>query len=321
MGAVTIIIIAVNAMSNLLFNYLSMQPITIKALIYLCVVMCISPLQAIETDDIELPPFHHIVHVKPSQLKDIDKALKLGDEGELVCKTCHGLKDIAKTPIDKVDTTAADFLNGGPYRPLTNFCYRCHDKETNSRENIHILLDQHGDIKKQACEYCHEEVPDRDKALKISELKLRLPIEILCYGCHLKDPHFNSVEHQLKPETDDMLKHLKKMRQQKNIFMPLTAKNEVTCVTCHTPHQRGVIDVNKPAGKQVDNTDLKEGVHYQDHPWAAVVNADKALRLDELNQTLNTEIQLNYQRLDKEVLLRLSAKNGELCLMCHTFKD
>jgi uncharacterized Zn-finger protein len=270
---------------------------------------------------LELPPFHHVVKVKPSKTRKIDTKLKLGEKGELVCSTCHGLEDIDKTPVKDVDTEAKDFLQGGPYKPLTDFCYRCHDKEANTRENIHILLDENGEIKKQQCEYCHEEVPDREKKLSLIELKLRLPMESICYGCHLKSPHFNAVEHQVKPESKEMLAHLKKMRKEKNIFIPLSAKGEVMCVSCHTPHQRGVIDINKPAGKQVDNDDLKEGITYQKHPWTEVFEADKTVRVKALNQELKTDYKLSYQRIDKEALLRLPAKNGGLCLSCHFFEQ
>lgn len=139
--------------------------------------LAVSPLMA--EDKIELPPFHHIVGVKPSDAIKVPNKFKLGDKGELICATCHGLKDIDKTPIDEVDKEAADFLVGGHYRNLTGLCYQCHDEQKTQRENIHILLDEHGEIKKKQCTYCHEEVPDRDKKLSIAELKLRLPMQSL----------------------------------------------------------------------------------------------------------------------------------------------
>ncbi|MCK5889256.1 MAG: hypothetical protein KAG19_04880 [Methylococcales bacterium] len=294
-----------------------------KLLIVCC--LWVSVLNAAETTEpekeekLELPPFHHVVGVKPSEGREIDEKLKLGDEGELVCTTCHGLKDIDKKKVEDVDSTDKDFLHGGPYRPLTNFCYRCHNEKSNTRENIHILLDEDGEIKKKQCEYCHEEVPDRDAKLEIKDLKLRIPVEKLCFGCHLKDPHFNSVEHQVEPAEEGMIKHLKEMRKKQNIFIPLSEKGEVMCVSCHTPHQRGVIDVNKPAGKQVKIDDLKEGVTYKKHPWGEVFEADKADRMKALNKDFKTDFKVSYQRIEHEALLRLPAKNGELCLSCHTF--
>ncbi len=273
-----------------------------------------------DKDKPELPPFHHVVEVKPSKDRKIDEKLELGEKGELVCSTCHGLEDIDKTPVEDVDTEAKDFLHGGPYKPLTDFCYRCHNEKNNTRENIHILLDDDGEIKKEQCEYCHKEVPDREKKLELKDLKLRMPMETICYGCHLKSPHFNAVEHQVKPESKDMVKHLKKMRKEQAVFIPLSEKGEVMCISCHTPHQRGVIDVNKPAGKQVEIEDLEKGITYKEHPWAEVFKADKADRMDELNKKLHSNYKLSYQRIENEALLRLPAKNGTLCLSCHDFE-
>ena len=269
----------------------------------------------------ELPPFHHIVGIKPSKAIDVPDKFKLGEEGELICATCHGLKDIDKTPVEKVDTKSKDFLVGGSYRRLTGFCYRCHDEEKTQRENIHVMLNDQGEIKKENCTYCHEEVPDREKKLKFSELKLRLPMTQVCYGCHLKDPHFNAVEHQVEPAQQEMLDRIKKHSKELNILVPLSDKQEVMCVSCHTPHQYGVIDPEKPAGKQVLIEDLEKGIEYQEHPWDKVFATDKEVRLQEFNKQHNMKVQFSYQRIVQEALLRLPAKDGQLCLVCHDFKD
>ncbi|NOQ62998.1 MAG: hypothetical protein GQ582_00620 [Methyloprofundus sp.] len=272
-------------------------------------------------DKPELPPFHHIVHVKPSKAIHVPEKFTLGDEGELVCATCHGLKDIDKTPIDKVDTKSADFLVGGGYRRITELCYQCHDEKATQRDNIHLMADEEGFLKKKTCTYCHEEMPDREKDLSIAELKLRIPMEKICYGCHLKDPHFNSVEHQVKPAQEDMLKRIEKNSKELNILIPLSDKQEVICVSCHSPHQNGVIDPSKPAGKQVYIDDLEKGIEYKEHPWSAVFAADKQVRLDEFNEKHDMNVQFSYQRITQEALLRLPAKDGQLCLVCHDFKD
>ncbi|BCG66053.1 MAG: hypothetical protein methR_P3929 [Methyloprofundus sp.] len=269
----------------------------------------------------ELPPFHHIVGIKPSKAINVPEKFTLGDEGELVCATCHGLKDIDKTPVEKVDTKSADFLLGGHYRKITGFCYRCHDEKKTTRENIHVMLDEQGEIKKKNCTFCHEEVPDREKKLEVADLKLRLSMQQICYGCHLKDPHFNSVEHQVKPAQKEMLERIEKNSKELNIIVPLSEKQEVLCVSCHTPHQYGVIDPEKPAGNQVQIDDLEKGIEYEEHPWSQVFSEDKAVRLDEFNQLHNMQVEFSYQRIVQEALLRLPAKDGQLCLVCHDFKD
>lgn len=93
------------------------------------------------------------------------------------------------------------------------------------------------------------------------------------------------------------------------------------CVTCHSSHPNGVLDKKLAAAKQVENNDLKEGVSYSKHPWAEVYAADKQSRLDTFNRESGEQLQVQYARINAEVLLRLPAKDGSLCLACHTFTD
>ena len=93
------------------------------------------PLQVIaegaaeEDKKIELPPMHHLVNIKPPKTMKVSDQLPLSDKGLVECKTCHGIKDIEKTEIDKVDKKSDDFHRGGPYKKLTDFCYLCHEKK------------------------------------------------------------------------------------------------------------------------------------------------------------------------------------------------
>jgi len=118
-----------------------------------------------------------------------------------------------------------------------------------------------------------------------------------------------------------MLERIEKHSKELNILIPLSDKQEVVCVSCHTPHQYGVIDPEKPAGKQVLIDDLEKGIEYQEHPWNKVFSADKDVRLSEFNQLHKMQVQFSYQRIVQEALLRLPAKDGQLCLVCHDFKD
>lgn len=268
-----------------------------------------------------LPELHHLVGVP--LLKTMHppaETMPLGDKKELVCKTCHGIKKIEDLAFDKVDKKASDFLIGGPYEPLTDFCYKCHEKKDHERPNIHMMLDSQGKPVEKNCKYCHSEVLKRDRTYKPEQLKLRIPREILCYGCHLKTPHLNAFEHQVKP-SKEKLKQLQESVKKLGIILPLSDKGEVMCVTCHSPHPNGVLDAKLAAAKQVANNDLKAGVSYKKHPWGEVYAADKQARLDEFNVNNKTHLSVQYEQISAEVLLRLPAKDGSLCLACHTFTD
>lgn len=268
---------------------------------------------------IELPPMHHLVNVKPPKDMKVPDKLPLDDEGKIDCKTCHGIKDIDKTAIDKVDREADDFHRGGPYKKLTDFCYLCHDKKDYQRPNIHNLLDDKGKYDKKDCEYCHRKVPDPKKEIKCDELELRLPPEKLCWGCHLKAPHFNALIHQAEPDKE-MRQRIEKSENKYKVILPLDGDDKIMCVTCHSPHEQGLIEKDKPAGRQVADVDVEKGVSYKAHPWNKVFVADKEIRLRKLAEQSGKVHSLRYQRLQDEVLLRLSAKDGTLCLACHEFE-
>jgi hypothetical protein len=264
---------------------------------------------------VELPPLHHPVGISPPQKMQLPNEFVLDKDGLLQCASCHGIKDIADLPFDEVDVKANHFFNGGPYQQLTDFCYRCHKKKSAQRLNIHKMYNV-GKIDKKNCDYCHLEAPEPNNPPE--KLEFRLPKEKLCWGCHLKTPHLNALTHNRKVSAE-MLKIIKISEQKHKVILPLGAENRVICITCHTAHEAGIIDSNSASGKQVRGGDVSKGVIYRSHAWDRVYQADKKERISKLN--LNQNHKLSYQRLEQEVLLRLSAKNGILCRACHQFKD
>jgi hypothetical protein len=272
----------------------------------------------------QLPDLHHAVGIALPGDWPEPRGLPLGESRTLVCSTCHGLREIEKQPYDRVDTATANFLRGGPYPKLEDFCFRCHDPRTFDRPNIHAsMLERDGQIREETCLYCHEQVNrERNRPLDASDYRLRLPPETLCYGCHLKTPHFNAVEHQSSKPDEAMLTRIKSSMHDLGVILPLGSKGELMCSTCHTPHPWGVIDASRnPAGQQAFHGDVKEGVRYVDNPWSKVVVADKQERLDDLAKQTGQVFSLGYQQINREVLLRLPARDGSLCLACHEFEE
>ncbi len=270
-------------------------------------------------DKQEMPAMHHLIKIKPSENISIPDSFPLNDKDEIDCKTCHGIKDMKEQDFKKIDKDADNFFREGPYKTPIDFCYRCHDDKQYQRNNIHKMLDNNGKIIKNNCLYCHKETLDPEKDIKLGELKLRLPANNICYGCHLHAPHFNALNHQQKPD-DDMKNKIKKSEQQHKIIMPLASDGKIMCVTCHSPHQIDVISQQKPAGKQVINNDLDKGIVYTEHSWNKVFVKDKQKRLEKLQQNTKQNLALEYQRIEKEILLRLPAKDGTLCMACHVFE-
>ena len=269
----------------------------------------------------QLPDLHHAVGLLLEEDMKTPRDWPLDDDKRLQCPTCHGQKNMEDKPFDDVDKKAADFLRGGPYDHLEDFCAQCHDPKKHERPNIHLMLKADGNIDEQHCTYCHQEVQEqRNQPHQRDDWKLRLPPEKLCYGCHLKTPHLNALQHQATKPNDRIKKRMKESVEKSGAFLPLSEDGKVMCVTCHSPHPPGVIDpARNPAGKQIQTADVKEGTHYRDSAWNRIVQQDKQRRLDEMKEKTGESLTLTYRRIDKEVLLRQPARNGKLCLSCHDF--
>jgi hypothetical protein len=186
------------------------------------------------------------------------------------------------------------------------------------------MLDEQGDIIETQCTYCHDGLPDIEASRKLDvspaeKPKLRLAAEKICYGCHLKTPHLNAGSHQVKA-SEKMQERIRDYSTSENITIPLGKSGEVLCITCHSPHQKGVLDMQHPAGKQAGNGNLKRGVQYRRHAWNDVYVQDKKWRLARFSEEHGWLPQVQYQRLEHEELIRLPAKDGSLCLVCHQFE-
>lgn len=282
------------------------------------VAVLFAPEFVVANSNIEMPPMHHVVNVKPSKDISVPKEFELNKKGEIDCQTCHGIEDIKDQSLNEIDKSVNNFYRAGPYPKLEQFCFRCHDDQNYQRQNIHLLIKKDGSLKEERCQYCHLEVLDTKANLEKAELKFRLPIDKICLGCHLKTPHLNSLSHQQKVD-ESMLKRIRKSEYELKAIFPLDSQGRVTCVTCHAPHQKGVIDSQKPAGRQVEDVSVEQGVIYEDHPWNLVYQKDKEARLKQLAAQETGLPVLSYQKIKSEVLLRLPAKEGALCLACHEF--
>ncbi len=269
----------------------------------------------------KIPPLHHLVDIEVPDSMHIDTRLSLQTDRMLKCAVCHGIKDIDKQDFAEIDKKDPDFLRGGPYPDLDRFCYFCHDREKHQRPNIHDMLDAQGEPNEDYCGYCHQEVLARDQLYELSELKLRAPMDTLCYGCHLKTPHFNALEHQVKPSEKVEKQRERFLYENPEVILPLTEDNRITCVTCHTPHPPGVIDSSLPAAHQVSTAKVNEAPIYRDSLWEETITEDKASRLAVISARYERPVTFVYQQIQGEALLRLAAKDGTLCRACHTFED
>lgn len=190
----------------------------------------------------------HPVDIEPSEKKRamIPKDFPLKN-GKISCATCHDLYlQCQKSTIKKTS------LRGAPFSKRTDFCFKCHNKRDYVMLDAHKQLDDKNKIVKEICLYCHAEMPD-EKNASYQEVKLIGSLEVICQRCHaIKGNHSGNFNHLIKP-SDKGLARMKEMEKKFDIILPLDENGKMTCITCHNPHQKGVIPAERAGAKGADS--------------------------------------------------------------------
>ena len=190
----------------------------------------------------------HPVDITPSKEKKpkIPKDFPLKN-GKIVCSTCHDLyQQCQKSPIKKTS------LRGAPFSKRTDFCFKCHNKKDYTMLDAHKQLDDNGGIINEICLYCHSEKPD-EKNASYKDVKLIGKLEVICQRCHvIAGNHSGNFNHLVKPSAKGLAK-MKQMEKKFNIILPLDENGKMTCITCHNPHQKGVIPAERAGAKGADS--------------------------------------------------------------------
>jgi hypothetical protein len=186
----------------------------------------------------------HPVDIVPS----VEKKTKLPaemplQEGKISCLTCHDIYwQCQKRTVDKIS------LRGAPYPKRSDFCYQCHDETSYMMLDPHVQLNAWGKIIDERCLYCHTEKPDEKRA-NYEDVQFIGNLEVICQRCHvIRGNHAGNVNHLVKPSAK-ALARMQAMEKEFGIILPLDADGKLTCITCHNPHDKGVIPAERPAAK------------------------------------------------------------------------
>jgi hypothetical protein len=192
----------------------------------------------------------HPVDIEPSEEKKpkIPDDLPLQD-GKITCSTCHDIyMQCQYNP--RLKQLNKNFLRGAPYVSRTTMCFRCHDEKKYKMLDPHTQLTAKGDIIVEKCLYCHVEKPDVERASSIKDIKLIGGFEVLCSRCHFEQSQLHPINaNHLRKPTVKTLEMMKEAERRFGIILPLNYEGKVTCITCHNPHERGVIPAYKAAAK------------------------------------------------------------------------
>lgn len=153
---------------------------------------------------------------------------------EVVCISCH------KPPecLGVAGRENPRFLRGGPYSTVEEFCGRCHAGKNISTLNPHDQIDESGEIYQKKCLYCHVDLPSASAgggALRYTDT-----FTALCISCHQTAEHPSSTNH-MKALPRAMRENLLEYEERRKVRLPMDEYDGVTCVTCHNPHERGLL--------------------------------------------------------------------------------
>lgn len=172
--------------------------------------------------------------------------------GKIDCITCHDiLAQCRDSTADDMFTRTKKFLRGAPYKKRTDFCFKCHNAIKFKKYNPHKHLDANGDVIGLTCLYCHKEIPDTKQA-EFEDIKLIGNLDMLCDRCHNKiDEQSLHASHMRRPSAK-VFASIKQLENKFGIILPLNEEGKITCVTCHNPHEKGVIPSERAGARGAD---------------------------------------------------------------------
>ncbi len=184
---------------------------------------------------VDLAPSHGLAKRIPTQLPL--------EDGKVTCLTCHDIH--RQCSRREFDTTS---VRGAPYPNRLDFCYLCHDQSAYQPYNPHIQKTASGEKNPKTCLYCHAKVPD-ENVDTYESVQFVGDLVNLCQRCHRIDGnHSGNFDHMVKP-SKKLLAVMKNMEVKFDIILPLDADGKLTCITCHNPHDKGIIPESLPSAK------------------------------------------------------------------------
>ena len=157
------------------------------------------------------------------------------NKGKISCLTCHDVK--AQMYVDVVQQK----FNKNFLRQVQTadrpFCFTCHDKDKFHKLNPH----KQADADRAVCLNCHQNVPDPAQAQSNVDAPLKADSDTICAGCHAQQlkAHPAQADHLVQPS-----EKVKESLRTTGALLKISG-DTINCVTCHNPHDKGVIKRKK----------------------------------------------------------------------------
>lgn len=200
----------------------------------------------------------HPVNVMPSRLIAIPADMPLRN-GRITCETCHdsSLQEGGEQA-NSVRKTNPKFLRGG-FVSRNEFCSRCHARRLIGLLNPHDHVDSRGKKDRIKCLFCHSSLPEGMPGWMVRRQFDDETVNQLCLLCH---PDRYQESHPMAPHFLSPSRAVSAALEtsEERIGITFSLFNDrVVCITCHNPHQDGVIENPKPAGEAAPLRRLRVG--------------------------------------------------------------
>ncbi len=164
--------------------------------------------------------------------------------GKLTCLTCHDIyRQCQKRLFER------NSLRGAPYPRRMSFCYKCHIKENYEPTDPHLQINDDKEIVIGTCLICHKRKPDEQHAT-FKDVTFIGDIELICRRCHhIAGNHSGNHDHMKNIPSADGVKRIKLVEAKFHTRLPLDENGKMTCITCHNPHEKGIIPESSPGAK------------------------------------------------------------------------